>query len=52
MMDITELKTTQDSLARHSADLATSNAELQQFASAASHDLRSLCAWSPSTRSF
>jgi PAS domain S-box-containing protein len=40
MMDITELKTTQDSLARHSADLAASNAELQQFASVASHDLR------------
>jgi C4-dicarboxylate-specific signal transduction histidine kinase len=40
MMDVTELKTTQDSLARHSADLATSNAELQQFASVASHDLR------------
>jgi PAS domain S-box-containing protein len=40
MMDITELKTTQESLARHSADLAASNAELQQFASVASHDLR------------
>jgi PAS domain S-box-containing protein len=40
MMDITELKTTQDSLARRSADLAASNAELQQFASVASHDLR------------
>jgi PAS domain S-box-containing protein len=40
MMDITELKTMQESLARHSADLAASNAELQQFASVASHDLR------------
>jgi PAS domain S-box-containing protein len=40
MMDITELKATQESLARHSADLAASNAELQQFASVASHDLR------------
>jgi PAS domain S-box-containing protein len=40
MMDITELKTAEESLARRSADLAASNAELQQFASVASHDLR------------
>jgi len=40
MMDITELKVTQESLARHSADLSASNAELRQFASVASHDLR------------
>ena len=40
MMDITELKITQESLARQSADLSASNAELRQFASVASHDLR------------
>lgn len=40
MVDITELKTTQEALARHSEDLAASNAELRQFASVASHDLR------------
>jgi light-regulated signal transduction histidine kinase (bacteriophytochrome) len=40
MMDITELKTTQESLARQSHDLAASNAELRQFASVVSHDLR------------
>ena len=40
MMDITELKATQDSLARHAEDLSASNAELQQFASVASHDLQ------------
>lgn len=40
MLDITELKTTQVSLARNAEDLARSNAELRQFANAASHDLQ------------
>src|SRR5262249_4563358 len=40
MIDITELKATQESLARRSEDLAASNAELQQFAYVASHDLQ------------
>jgi signal transduction histidine kinase/DNA-binding response OmpR family regulator len=40
MVDITELKTTQQALARHAEALAVSNAELQQFACAASHDLQ------------
>jgi PAS domain S-box-containing protein len=40
MMDITELKTTQISLALQAAELARSNSELRQFAYAASHDLQ------------
>jgi PAS domain S-box-containing protein len=40
MVDITELKKTQQSLARHAEALASSNADLQQFAYAASHDLQ------------
>jgi PAS domain S-box-containing protein len=40
MLDITELKKTQQSLARHTEALAASNADLQQFAYAASHDLQ------------
>ena len=40
MVDITELKTTQQALAKHAEALALSNAELQQFACAASHDLQ------------
>jgi len=40
MVDITELKKIQRSLARHAEALSASNAELQQFAYAASHDLQ------------
>jgi light-regulated signal transduction histidine kinase (bacteriophytochrome) len=40
MVDVTEFKQTQESLARHITDLAASNAELQQFAYVASHDLQ------------
>jgi light-regulated signal transduction histidine kinase (bacteriophytochrome) len=40
MMDITEIKTMQLSLAQHVVDLARSNSELRQFAYAASHDLQ------------
>ena len=40
MIDVTEFKETQESLARHATDLAASNAELQQFAHVASHDLQ------------
>ncbi len=40
MMDISELRKMQDSLAQQAEDLARSNAELKQFAYAASHDLQ------------
>jgi PAS domain S-box-containing protein len=40
MMDITEMKSMQDSLASQAAALASSNEELKQFAYAASHDLQ------------
>ncbi len=40
MIDITALKAAQQSLALQADDLAASNAELQQFASVASHDLQ------------
>jgi PAS domain S-box-containing protein len=40
MMDVTEMKSMQDSLASQAAALATSNEELKQFAYAASHDLQ------------
>jgi PAS domain S-box-containing protein len=40
MMNITELKKAQESLARRAEELSASNAELRQFASIASHDLK------------
>ncbi len=40
MMDVTEMKSMQDSLASQAAALAASNEELRQFAYAASHDLQ------------
>jgi len=40
MMNITELKKAQESLARRAEELSASNAELRQFASVASHDLK------------
>ncbi len=40
MMNITELKKAQESLARRAEELSASNGELRQFASIASHDLK------------